>query len=107
MLTLSTNGASVIFSFVDSQHYLYGTGDIIVPLNTLSLVIDADKTSATFKKSTTNDIFVSVPIEEIDGLDAEALMEWWEANGVGESVSDGLYFKVVSALPAVGSPKFN
>ena len=57
MIYLSTDGASIIFDFVNSQHYLYGTGQIIVPLNTLTLVID-ESDMVTFKKSE-GDIFVS------------------------------------------------
>lgn len=106
MVTLSTNGASIIFDFEDSQHYLYGTGQIIAPLNSLSLVVEDDGKSITFKKGASNDIFVSVPIDEIDGMDADALVTWWEANAVGTPVADGIQFKVVNALPTVGSPKF-
>lgn len=104
MIQLSSDGASIIFDFINSQHYLYGTGTITVPLNTLTLVLD-ESDMVTFKKSE-GDIFVSAPIEEFEGFDKESIASWFASNGVGTPVADGIQFKVVNALPTVGSPKF-
>ncbi len=65
MIYLSKNGDAIRFTFVDSPYYLYGDGTIDVPINSLTLVIDSSG-SITFKKASSNDVFVSAPMEEWD-----------------------------------------
>lgn len=77
MITLSTSGNSVIFTFQDNQHYLQN-GTIEVPKNSLSLVTD-DSNMATFKKSASNDIFLSALYSEL-GMTKAELETWFEEN---------------------------
>lgn len=77
MITLSTSGNSVIFTFQDNQHYLQN-GTIEVPKNSLSLVTD-DSNMATFKKSASNDIFISALYSEL-GMTKAELETWFEEN---------------------------
>lgn len=77
MITLSTSGNSVIFTFQDNQHYLQN-GTIEVPKNSLMLVTD-ESNMATFKKSASNDIFLSALYSEL-GMSKSELEEWFEEN---------------------------
>ena len=63
MVNITDNGNSVKFTFTESQYYLFGDGDIEVSKNSLSLVID-ESDMITFKKAASNDLFISVPIDE-------------------------------------------
>lgn len=86
MITLSTSGNSVIFAFQDNQHYLQN-GTIEVPKNSLSLVTD-DSNMATFKKSASNDIFLSALYSEL-GMTKAELETWFEENAVGSTGGGG------------------
>lgn len=77
MITLSTSGNSVIFTFQDNQHYLQN-GTIEVPKNSLMLVTD-ESNMATFKKSASNDIFISALYSEL-GMSKSELEAWFEEN---------------------------
>ena len=64
MVTITSSGNSVQFTFQDCPTYL-NNGKIEVPKSSLALVID-DSNMATFKKAASNDIFVSVSLDELD-----------------------------------------
>ena len=64
MVQISATTNSVIFTFDGNQHYL-SDGTIEVPKSSLALVID-ESNMATFKKAASNDIFVSVSLDELD-----------------------------------------
>lgn len=72
MVTITTTGSSVIFEFENCPTYLQN-GTIEVPKNSLALTLD-NSNMATFKKAASNDIFVSVSLDELD-MDEEELME--------------------------------
>lgn len=82
MINLTTNENAIIFTFIDSQHYLTGSGTIEVPKSSLSLITD-DSQMATFRKAPSNDIFVSAPYSEFGKTKAE-LIEWFEENGFSD-----------------------
>jgi hypothetical protein len=88
MINLSTNENAIIFTFSNSKHYLTGTGTIEVPKSSLTLVTD-DSQMATFRKSASNDIFVSAPYSEFGKTKAE-LIEWFEENGFSDGGSGGV-----------------
>lgn len=82
MINLTTNENAIIFTFIDSKHYLTGSGTIEVPKSSLSLITD-DSQMATFRKAPSNDIFVSAPYSEFGKTKAE-LIEWFEENGFSD-----------------------
>ena len=88
MINLSTTESSIIFTFTDSKHYLTGDGTIEVPKSSLTLVTD-DSDMATFRKSASNDIFVSAPYSEFGKTKAQ-LIEWFEENGFSDGGSGGV-----------------
>ena len=87
MINLSTSGNAVVFTFTDSDRYLYGTGTITVPLNSLLLVTDNSQ-MATFKKAASNDVFVSALYSEL-GMTKDELISWFETNAVGSTGGGG------------------
>lgn len=87
MINLSTTESSIIFTFTDSKHYLTGDGTIEVPKSSLTLVTD-DSDMVTFRKSASNDIFVSAPYSEFGKTKTE-LIEWFEENGFSDGGSGG------------------
>lgn len=50
--------------FTQDDFYLY-TGDIVLPFNSLTLVVD-ESDMATFRRSATNDLLFSCPIDELE-----------------------------------------
>ena len=82
MINLTTNESAIIFEFIDSQHYLTGSGTIEVPKSSLSLITD-DSQMATFRKAPSNDIFVSAPYSEF-GKSKSELISWFEENGFSD-----------------------
>ena len=72
------------FTFTDSDFYLYGTGSISVPLNSLSLYID-ESDMITYKKANSNDIFVSVPIDETNFSSKSDVIDFYKENMVGST----------------------
>lgn len=82
MINLTTNENAIIFEFIDSQHYLTGSGTIEVPKSSLSLITD-DSQMATFRKAPSNDIFVSAPYSEF-GKSKSELISWFEENGFSD-----------------------
>lgn len=87
MVQISSTTNSVIFTFDGNQHYL-SDGTIEVPKSSLALVID-ESNMATFKKAASNDIFVSVSLDELD-MTKDELITYYinnmvSAGGGGES----------------------
>lgn len=99
MITLTKSGNAIVFTFDDNDHYL-NDGIIEVPVNSLTLVTD-DSQMATFKRSSTNDIFISARYDEL-GMSKSELESWFKENAfdtggvteewveeyVSESISD-------------------
>ena len=87
MITLEKVGNAIRFTFDDSGHYLYN-GTIDVPINSLNLIID-ESDMVTFRKSASNDIFISARYQEF-GMSKADLEEWYKTNMVGDGgVSTG------------------
>ena len=78
MVTLTTEGNSLKFTFQDSQHYLQGNGEIIAPKGSLALITD-DTDMCNFVKADSNDIFVSVTYDEL-GMSKSEILTWFAAN---------------------------
>lgn len=86
MITLNASGGSVTFTFSGNSTYL-NDGTITVPVNSLALIID-ESDFVTFKKSHSNDIFVSANIAEF-GMTKAELESWFKANAVGSTGGGG------------------
>ena len=80
MIQLTKSGNAIKFIFDENDHYLYN-GTIEVPVNSLTLVTD-ESGMFTFKKSATNDIFISGLYSEI-GMTKAELESWYKENMVG------------------------
>lgn len=87
MITLSKSGNAVKFTFDENDHYLQN-GTIEVPVNSLALIMD-DSDMVTFRKSASNDIFVSANYDDF-GMSKADLIEWFKVNafaaGGGSSI---------------------
>lgn len=86
MITLSKSGNAVKFTFDENDHYLQN-GTIEVPVNSLALIMD-DSDMVTFRKSASNDIFVSANYSEF-GMSKAELEAWYKTNMVGSSGGGG------------------
>lgn len=84
MVTISKQDNAIIFAFTDSQYYLFGTGSIEVPMNALSLVID-ESDMITFRKASSNDIFVSIPLDETNFPTKADVIDFYKENMVGST----------------------
>ena len=82
MITLSKSGNSVTFTFDENSGYLQN-GTIDVPVNSLALIID-ESDMATFRKSASNDIFISANIAEF-GMTKSELESWYKEYMVGST----------------------
>ena len=58
MITFEKQENGVLFTFENSDKYLYGSGTIEVPFNSLSIIQD-ESDNITLRKSASNDIFLS------------------------------------------------
>ena len=58
MINVSKQENGVLFTFTNSDKYLYGSGTIEVPFNSLSIIQD-ESDNITLRKSASNDIFIS------------------------------------------------
>lgn len=81
MITLSKSGNSVTFTFDENSGYLQN-GTIDVPVNSLALITD-ESDMATFRKSASNDIFISARYEEF-GMTKAELEAWYKVYMVGD-----------------------
>lgn len=86
MITLSKSGNAIKFTFDENDHYLQN-GTIEVPVNSLALIMD-DSDMATFRKSASNDIFVSANYSEF-GMSKAELEAWYKTYMVGSSGGGG------------------
>lgn len=77
MITIEKQTNSIKFTFSGNSWYLQD-GTIEVPMNSLMLVTDSSN-MATFKKSSTNDIFISATYDEL-GMTKTQLEDWFKAN---------------------------
>lgn len=84
MVTITKDGNSIKFTFADSQYYLYGDGIIEAPVNSLSLVID-ESDMITFRKASSNDIFISVPLDETNFSAKADVIDFYKNNMVGST----------------------
>lgn len=64
MIQIVKNGNVAAILFTDSDFYLFNSGQIIVPLNSLSMVVD-ESDMATFRKASNNDLLFSAKISKI------------------------------------------
>ena len=85
MVNLSASGGSITFEFSGNSGYLQ-EGVITCPVNSLSLILESD--SATFRKSASNDIFVSARYEDF-GMSKAELETWFKNNAVGSTGGGG------------------
>ncbi|MBO7733598.1 MAG: hypothetical protein J6S67_13620 [Methanobrevibacter sp.] len=81
MVTLTASGNSVVFTFENSNHYLYGNGEIEVPKDSLILVIDKSDI-VTFRKID-GDVFVSFNINDSNFSSKDEIEEFYKENMVG------------------------
>lgn len=88
MVTISKQDNAIIFAFTNSQYYLYGNGSIEVPMNALSLVID-ESDMITFRKASSNDIFVSIPLDETNFSSKADVITFYKENMVGSTGGGG------------------
>lgn len=88
MITLQKIGDAIKFTFSGNTHYLQD-GTVEVPVNSLSLTID-DSGMATFRKSASNDIFISATYGEL-GMTKDELVAWYKENMVdgGSDITSG------------------
>lgn len=86
MITLSKSGNTVTFTFDENSGYLQN-GTIDVPINSLALITD-ESDMATFRKSASNDIFISARYEEF-GMSKAQLEQWYKANMVSSGGGGG------------------
>ena len=84
MISLQKTGNAIKFTFDDNGRYLYN-GTIEVPVNSLTLVTDGSD-MFTFKKSATNDIFVSGLYSEI-GMTKAELISFYKNNMVDSFIN--------------------
>ena len=97
MVTLQKFGDSAVkFVFTDSDHYLFGTGEVTVPVNSLSLILD-ESDMVTFSKASTGDPYITFRADN-SNLGTKAAIETFYKNnmvssGGGGSVSGDVYTK--------------
>lgn len=91
MITITKQDNGVLFTFENSDKYLYGNGTIEVPFNTLSIIAD-ESDMITLRKSASNDIFLSARYDsdlgyrsKDDAIDDLKGMLFAEAGGGSES----------------------
>lgn len=84
MVNLQKSGDSAVqFVFTDSDHYLYGNGEIEVPVNSLLLVID-ESDMVTFKKLS-GDPFLSFRADNSNLGTKAAIEQFYKDNMVGST----------------------
>ena len=81
---MTDNGNSIKFTFEDCPQYLYN-GVIEVPKNSLTMVID-ESGMVTFRKSASNDIFLSCFYSEL-GMSKNEVEAWYQEHGVKDTPS--------------------
>ena len=87
-VNISKSGDAIKFVFTDSNHYLYGDGEIEVPVNSLSLVVD-ESNMVTFKKAASNDIFLTFDPANSNLSDKAGVINFYKTNMVGSTGGGG------------------
>ena len=94
MISLSKSGNTVTFTFDENSGYLQN-GTIDVPVNSLSLILD-ESNMATFRKSASNDIFVSANVGDF-GMSKSELEAWYKENMVGSTGGGGTVSSAITS----------
>ena len=84
MINISKSGNAIKFAFTDSDHYLYGNGEIECPVNSLSLIVD-ESNMVTFRKANSNDIFLSFNPANSNLSDKEGVINFYKTEMVGST----------------------
>ena len=82
MVNISKQDNGLVFVFTDSQRYLFNDGQITVPVDSLSLIVD-ESDLITLTKSASNDPFISFLVSESNFESKEAFISWFKENAVG------------------------
>lgn len=88
MINITKNGNAIKFAFTDSNHYLYGDGEIDVPVNALTLIVD-ESNMVTFRKAASNDIFITFDPANSNLDDKAGVIDFYKTNMVGETGGGG------------------
>ena len=105
MITVSKQENGVLFTFQNSDKYLYGSGTIEVPFNSLSIIQD-ESDNITLRKSASNDIFLSARYDTDFGYASkeaavEALKEiLYDEAGISEEEVQQMIDAATSGIPS-------
>ena len=84
MINISKSGNAIKFAFTDSDHYLDGNGEIEVPVNSLTLIVD-ESNMVTFRKANSNDIFLSFNPANSNLSDKAGVINFYKTEMVGST----------------------
>jgi hypothetical protein len=105
MIQIVKNGNVAAILFTDSDFYLFNSGQIIVPLNSLSMVVDKSD-MATFRKASNNDLLFSAKISKITmggtQLTKANAKTLFDSILAGPTGGGGFRFVSVETLPTTG-----
>lgn len=105
MIQIVKNGNVAAILFTDSDFYLFNSGQIIVPLNSLSMVVD-ESDMATFRKASNNDLLFSAKISKITmggtQLTKANAKTLFDSILAGPTGGGGFRFVSVEQLPQTG-----
>ena len=105
MIQIVKNGNVAAILFTDSDFYLFNSGQIIVPLNSLSMVVD-ESDMATFRKASNNDLLFSAKISKITmggtRLTKANAKTLFDSILAGPTGGGGFRFVSVEQLPQTG-----
>ena len=105
MITVTKQENGVLFTFQDSDKYLYGSGTIEVPFNSLSIIQD-ESDNITLRKSASNDIFLSARFDSDFGYASKeeavnALKEiLYDEAGISEEEVQQMIDAATSGIPS-------
>ena len=105
MITVTKQENGVLFTFTNSDKYLYGSGTIEVPFNSLSIIQD-ESDNITLRKSASNDIFLSARYDTDFGYASkeaavEALKEiLYDEAGISEEEVQEMIDAATSGIPS-------
>lgn len=105
MIQIVKNGNVAAILFTGSDFYLFNSGQIIVPLNSLSMVVD-ESDMATFRKASNNDLLFSAKISKITmggtQLTKANAKTLFDSILAGPTGGGGFRFVSVETLPTTG-----
>lgn len=105
MIQIVKSGNTATIQFTNSDFYLFNSGQIIVPLNSLSMVVDKSD-MATFRKSSNNDLLFSAKISKITmggtQLTKANAKTLFDSILAGPTGGGGFRFVSVETLPETG-----